>query len=140
MAMRKIILSVLVILAFSHVSASAASSSGEFTVLSVGNNSCGSWTQARRSNTAAGFEGWVLGYLTGFNEFSPGGDDITAGTDHAGIFAALDKFCLEKPMETVARASADVLLQLMKKEKAKLDADTQKTINELIGNLSKSRE
>jgi hypothetical protein len=34
-------------------------------ILGVGNQSCGSWTQARRVGTAYADEAWVAGFLTG---------------------------------------------------------------------------
>jgi hypothetical protein len=118
----------------------AKSPSGEFTVLSVGNNSCGSWTQARRSNGALAYEGWVSGYLTGFNEFSPIGDDITSGTDHAGLFAAIDKICAESPLETIADASHLLLAELMAKLGQKMDAENQKLIDDLVNKATNPKK
>ncbi len=105
---------------------------GEFTVMGLGNASCGTWIQARKSGNSVGYESWVMGYLTAYNQFTEHGDDVTAQTDHAGVLAAIDKHCADNPLETINQVSQMALADLMDRLSAKMDADMQKTIDGIV--------
>ena len=72
--------------------------------------SCGAWTKARQSKTAAWAEQWVAGYLSGINTISDKPDALKGITDAEGLMAWLDNYCQANPFDLIGTA-ADELLQ-----------------------------
>lgn len=81
-----------------------------YTATGVGNYSCGSWTAARRTPQRAeafGDEQWVVGYLTGLASMgSSQGYDPLRGTDAQGVWASVDNYCRDHPLESILEAAA----------------------------------
>ncbi len=79
-----------------------------YDVVGPGAISCGSWLDARRQPEQAlalSDSDWVLGYITAYNEYVAGDGHIDRGTDAEGIDAWIDKYCLARPLDTVADAA-----------------------------------
>jgi glycogen synthase len=88
-------------------------------IFGVGNQSCGSWTQARHTGTEYVDKAWVAGFLTGasavylqrFN-LSPLNETI-ANRDDQGLWAWLDNYCLAHPLDSIATASGTLENELV---------------------------
>jgi hypothetical protein len=86
------------------------------TTLGVGNRSCGSWIEARRSVGLLPdvYEGWIAGYLSGSNaiiSYEYHTDDLAQAqkqTDARGLYAWIDNYCQAHPLNSIAQA-ADAL-------------------------------
>jgi hypothetical protein len=78
-------------------------------VLGQGNVSCRTWSADRSSNSGEAIArvGWVLGYITAFNEYGAkarGGASLQMSTEQ--ITASIDDHCKQNPGDDVYRASA----------------------------------
>jgi hypothetical protein len=59
-------------------------------ILGSGNNSCGTWMEARRENGYGSLvhQAWVTGYVTAYNNYAVDQDgNVTAGTDADGLMS-----------------------------------------------------
>jgi hypothetical protein len=113
-----ILLVVAAIMANSESHARAASADGHFVVVGFGAVSCGGWTRERRSRSfaAMAYSGWVEGYLTSFNQWDYKDEaNVMAGTDVAGVDAAIDNYCAAHPLDPISDAAASVLNDLVGK-------------------------
>jgi hypothetical protein len=86
-------------------------------VLGVGNNSCGSWGEARHSLGLLPdvYAGWVAGFLSGANSILANSVDhidtlkqAAIETDAKGLLAWIDNYCQSHPLNSVSQA-ADAL-------------------------------
>jgi hypothetical protein len=78
--------------------------------------SCGAWT-TERSHLIPGVpvgpeyinamedESWVLGFLSGIGFANQNGDDPLSGVDTDGIWAWVDNYCRDHPLDTIAKAA-----------------------------------
>jgi hypothetical protein len=95
---------------------SSGALSERFAVVGYGTVSCGGWTKERAEHSASAYvyEGWVEGYLTGFNQYSGiMTNNITKGTDIDGISADIDNYCATHPLGTIAQAAEHVASDLL---------------------------
>jgi hypothetical protein len=92
-----------------------------------GQASCGTWTkvQADRQPTDAAeimryrtgsdvmtqIE-WVRGFISAFNFYQSAKGDVTAGTDMDGIYAWIDNYCANHPLERVDQATIALINEL----------------------------
>ena len=87
----------------------------EDAVLGQGNVSCGSWLNDRKGDGAGASSriAWVLGYVTGFNQYGskPEGD-VTGGKGTEEIMAWIDNYCGRHPGDNLYRASAALVDEL----------------------------
>lgn len=87
----------------------------EQAVLGQGNVSCRSWLDDRADDAvqSAGRTAWILGYLTGFNQYGsrPQGD-VTRGKDTEEIMSRIDNYCSEHPSDNLYQASAALIEEL----------------------------
>jgi len=86
----------------------------EHAVLGQGNVSCGSWLNDRRGEDAALSRiAWVLGYVTGFNQYGskPEGD-VSGGKATEVLMARIDDHCKRHPLENLYNASAALVDEL----------------------------
>jgi hypothetical protein len=76
-------------------------------VLGYGLVSCSEWTKERRDQSFSSYvyAGWVLGYLTGVNEWADPERDIIKGTNSETVLVAVDNFCALHQFSDVATAS-----------------------------------
>jgi hypothetical protein len=81
-----------------------------------GSQSCGRWLVDRSSGgaPATADEGWVLGFISGYNEFELGvkfrnWPDVADGSDAPGIFSWIDNYCTANPMGSLANATKEAI-------------------------------
>jgi hypothetical protein len=102
--------------------AGAAAADNSVAVFELNGDYCATWTQARQKSdsvTKAQFEAWVLGFLSGANwAAARGGTDYLAGRDTTSLLEAVDKACAENPTETIGDAARDIMMAVMKQQKA----------------------
>jgi len=93
-------------------------------VLGSGVESCGTWLQNRGAQSydtvalAREFvqESWVLGYLTGSNNYAiQQSGSNTAGVDANGFFSWIDGYCQAHPLDNVFQASGALVRALDKR-------------------------
>jgi hypothetical protein len=96
-----------------------ADSSGKFTVLSMGTKSCGEVVADFKEDGRGKFNNsiWVAGYITAVNEHVASRSNITAGTDPAAWDQWINNYCMAKPLESLASATAALVKELSKKRK-----------------------
>jgi hypothetical protein len=91
------------------------------TYLGPGGASCGSWLTERQAKSPLSriMDGWVLGYLSGssiteqaMHKDTP---DMLHGVDVAGVFAWMDKYCSEHPIDQLASATIQLWSTLRRK-------------------------
>jgi hypothetical protein len=99
---------------------------GEYTKLGVGNLKCDLWTQVRRSGDVNAvwwktlILGWVQGFLTAYNVYGPGAFDVTQGKDASSVAEWVDNYCVEHPLDNIARATEALTAALHKPWKEEL--------------------
>lgn len=89
-------------------------------ILGHGNVSCGTWLQTRGSQTLAeaAQESWVLGFVTGFNNYAVRSGNILGGTDTDGLFSWIDAYCQANPLDSLFHASGALVRELEKRAHA----------------------
>ena len=78
-----------------------------FMVIGSGVRSCGAWTADRRypdSIAALMDEQWILGFLTGSGDATPGDADPLHGVDAEAVWAWVDNYCRANPLDKIIRA------------------------------------
>ncbi len=96
--MRRTLLSFLAATLIS-LEARAADSGGQFAVEGIGGSTCESFVTAKSESSDAYwmFLGWLDGYMTGINQYSPETYDITPWQSQNLLAALFDKFCAKNP-------------------------------------------
>src|SRR5690242_10737746 len=83
---------------------------------------CGAWTAERRASSHGGtalwwgMASWTLGFLSGLN-VNPGEVDFLATTDANAIWAWIDKYCHDHPLDTVIVAVHELSDELRRRAK-----------------------
>jgi hypothetical protein len=105
--------------------AAAVAEPQRYGVLGDGNTSCGTCTRDRTGGAvfdraSANFHlAWVLGFLSGMNYHHATRQkvgNITRGTDIDGLFAWIDNYCKQHPLDTIANATEALYGALLEKE------------------------
>jgi hypothetical protein len=106
-ALRAILIVISMVLMANQVSASPRHYMGAGTV------SCGTWLEVRKSRGWAEVENqsWVLGYVSDAN-FYQQSTDFLAAPDAQAIFAWLDNYCRQHPLEKLLEASQSLIYEL----------------------------
>ena len=73
------------------------------TYIGYAETSCGSYTNDRSKNMAWGMETWALGFISGQNWASTTPDSLK-GVDAAALYAWLDNYCRQNPLEKFPKA------------------------------------
>ncbi len=96
--MRRALLSFLAATLMS-LEARAADSGGQFAVEGIGGSTCESFVTAKSESSDAYwmFLGWLDGYMTGINQYSPETYDITPWQSQNLLAALFEKFCATNP-------------------------------------------
>jgi hypothetical protein len=84
----------------------------EYVILGAGSRPCGSWLQARSqaSPDSAVLQSWVLGYITSINaNVLTITQDIADGTSPDGLYSSIDNYCATHPLDSLARATGNLL-------------------------------
>ena len=75
--------------------------------------SCETWTTARKAGSAAQLESWALGFVSGFNFYSPDSrGDIAPNTDAKALLSWVDQYCRAKPLDNVLHATTKLVREL----------------------------
>jgi hypothetical protein len=81
---------------------------GEYTILGVGNESCGKFVRARQQSIGAypdhRYLYWVTGYLPAVNAQTPKTNNIAGFTDIYGVLTWLEHYCTKTPLTPLAEA------------------------------------
>lgn len=81
------------------------------TVLRPGDNSCGSWVEARQKDRKL-VQYWYIGFISGINMESK--KDHLAKIDAASAYLWMDKYCRENPLKDIVEASGALFIELKK--------------------------
>lgn len=74
-------------------------------------DSCATWTNNRKNRSSQLLEGWVLGFVSGYNVLTRGGSiasDVTA----QGLLGWIDQYCAASPLDSVTTASFKLIREL----------------------------
>jgi hypothetical protein len=88
-----------------------ARSVGAYILIGSGTSSCGTWTADRRAPDgppALLDEQWVMGFLSGIGYVGQQQDDPLRGIDAEAVFAWIDNYCRDHPLEHIVDASKAV--------------------------------
>lgn len=84
-----------------------------FVIHGAGAISCGEWTADRKGAIGYSDLGWVLGYLTAYNQYVwTRTDDVAHGIDPDGIAAWMDGYCMAHPLNTIANGAQQLVIVL----------------------------
>jgi hypothetical protein len=81
---------------------------GDYSLIGVGLNSCGTWTSDRAGQNAypkLADEQWVVGYLSGMGFEGGGKDNPLNGVDAEAVWAWIDNYCHANPLDHIAKAA-----------------------------------
>lgn len=111
-AVRTTLIAISVVLMTNEVSAKYA--------LGPGGVSCEAWLEARRSRGAEALQlqSWVLGYVSGVNAGQSDDADFLVKLDALAIFAWLDSYCPQHPLDKLISASNMQIDDLQKRAAA----------------------
>jgi hypothetical protein len=96
-------------LALALMTGAAEAQPGSFQPSGAAAMSCGAWTAARRENNPLSWmsEQWVLGFLSGVGyAASQGGLDPLRGVDDQAVWAWVDNYCRDHPLNPLVMAVA----------------------------------
>jgi hypothetical protein len=64
-------------------------------------------------------QSWSLGFVSAFNAYQlKQSEDVSKGTNNAGLLAWLDNYCRANPLDTISRATDALVLELLKRSGA----------------------
>jgi hypothetical protein len=89
--------------------ANAADSDGVYTVFGIGNDSCGSYIDARRHDKDIHYADWLGGFVSATNHDIHGVKNTLEGTDLAGAMLWLENYCSSHPMQDFSQAALALL-------------------------------
>src|SRR5262245_27730434 len=102
---------VVAVLALTGAMSTAQAQEGKF-IVGPRDFSCGMWTNTPK-NTAQHdvLESWVLGYLSGINAESAGGDFLR-GREPGGLVAWIDDYCRRNPLHIITQSTNELIKEL----------------------------
>ena len=104
------------------ISYEAAAEQGR--IYGVGANSCGQWTESRRTNDVAARlsqTNWLGGSLSALNiwlpraRLPPTNGNLAGATDMNGLMAWMDEYCRTHPLDAGADATAALVHELLER-------------------------
>lgn len=97
----------------------AADKSGTFTVLGIGNDSCGSFISAAQKGSHQEdwskwnlYTSYAVGYFTAVNLYEEDTKDILGNTDIDGVMANIEKYCKANPLKSFRNAIGETAFDL----------------------------
>ena len=76
----------------------------------------GTWTTARKAGSAAQLEAWALGFVSGYNFYSPeSAGDIAPTTDARALLAWIDGYCQANPLDNVLHGATKLVRELKRR-------------------------
>lgn len=97
----------------------AADSQGQYTVYGAGGLSCGDWAKGR--NNAENFEvikQWFMGFVTAYNLYTPGMNDVGANVDLKQLYNIIDEYCLDHTSAKLSDAGEQLIIRLKREAPA----------------------
>ena len=82
---------------------------GKFTTYGQGNESCGEWTAQNKVRRDTHQFTWVVGFVSGAGFAST---RTQKPTDSSGIAAWIDTYCAANPLDSIAKASGNLVVEL----------------------------
>jgi hypothetical protein len=113
--MRTVLHIALLVLMLAVLSCAQANAFDTYDVWGWGNDPCSNWTKARAEEETVGrltghYLAWIQGFLTGYNDFAPGGGHITKGMELPGdVLSWTDNYCKDHPDDPVVRAAVALI-------------------------------
>ena len=85
----------------------------------TGHDSCADWTQDRdpRGNRNQVLEGWVLGYVTAYNQYEDSTGGMKQGGNATALLGWLDQYCAANPLDSVVQASTKLVAELRRRSR-----------------------
>ena len=111
--MRRALLSFLAA-ALMSLEARAADTGGQFVVEGVGRSTCEGFITAKSESSDAYwmFLGWLDGYMTGINQYSPETYDITPWQSQSLVAAVFERFCAKNPEANFFTVANRIIVEL----------------------------
>ena len=108
------ILAVAMICALTAFGASAADRGGQFAIEGAGLGTCDAFVKSRaaKNNAYFVFVGWMDGYLTAVNQYSPDTFDITPWESTDLLAALIDRHCKNSPQDNFFRVANSIVIEL----------------------------
>lgn len=87
---------------------------GKYDVFGSGSVRCNQWERSRqlKDSTSDRDAQWVAGYITAYNRWVHKGRSIMPDSDPEALFAMVDRFCGENPLDTLSGAVESLVLDL----------------------------
>jgi hypothetical protein len=80
-----------------------------------GAQSCRDWHEERRGKALPLLEGWVMGYVTAYNNFGPSGGGASEGESTEELFSWVDQYCAKHHDSTVSGAAFELVRDMGKR-------------------------
>src|SRR5215468_9346233 len=95
---KMISLSFLLLLLVTPLAGRCVDTNGRYVAYGYGANSCGSFVEARRTNTDTNYISWVTGYLTAVDTTYPITYGILGSSDIDRAMVRLENYCHQNPL------------------------------------------
>lgn len=97
------------------IAQSHAPDAASYMLIGQGNQSCGTWTAARRERNALGHEQWVVGFLSGVGYMGLTGGGLPynplRGVDADAVWAWIDNYCSARPLDRIKDAAVAFMFE-----------------------------
>lgn len=79
-----------------------------------GNDTCGDWTENRRrgDGRTQALEGWVLGFVTGYNMYEDPKGNVAPSVSATALLAWVDQYCAANPLDSLTTAGVKLVSEL----------------------------
>ena len=90
-------------------------------VLGQGNISCSVWLEGRQADSpgAANRTGWVLGFISAFNQYAWEGIDVSEGKGTEELMSWIDNYCRQHQSDHLHMASQAFIDDFRRRTRAK---------------------
>lgn len=80
-------------------------------------NSCANWTSEREKSGYRSqiLDGWVLGFISGYNAFGPNDGGSNTGITADGMVGWISNYCKANPLDSVTTAAFKLTSELKKR-------------------------
>jgi hypothetical protein len=88
------------------------------TVMGHGSESCRTWIESRKEGYSVGYGDWLLGYLSGVNDWGPTGKrDLLHKQSGQELIEWIDNYCRHFPDDEIQAAARQLTLDLGRRAK-----------------------
>ena len=84
-----------------------------------GNDSCANWTENRDGRTSRNqvLEGWLLGFITGYNHYGSGTRGLKQGGNATALLGWIDQYCEANPLDSLYAAALKLIDELERRSR-----------------------